>query len=107
MRFQRAQIVERGDPARGLDPPVGKTLRRVLQQAKIGPRQHAVAAHIGQQQIDDLIPTAEACPVGKAGAWEWDVTDPSLAPLRALTLARFGLSLRNPTKARTGRVVTA
>lgn len=62
--------------------------------------------HLGQVDVDEALAKAKKKPLGKAGLWEWDgdgpLNDP--APLRAITLARFGASLRKkPSGSRSGR----
>ena len=52
--------------------------------------------HCDQPAIRVALASAKKLPVGKAGLWEWDIKDlsPEMAALRALTLARFGLSFK-------------
>lgn len=62
--------------------------------------------HLGQVDVDEALAKAKKKPLGKAGLWEWDGDDPlnDPAPLRAITLARFGASLRKkPSGSRSGR----
>jgi hypothetical protein len=63
--------------------------------------------HAGQQQLDDALTGARKRNIRDAGAWAWDRKDAetNIAPLVAVTLARYGASLNLRTK--TGRVVTA
>ena len=52
--------------------------------------------HCDQPAIRVALVSARKLPVGKAGLWEWDIKDlsPEMAALRAITLARFGLSFK-------------
>jgi len=52
--------------------------------------------HCDQPAIRVALASAKKLPVGKAGLWEWDIKDlsPEMAALRAITLARFGLSFK-------------
>ena len=52
--------------------------------------------HCDQPAIRIALVSAKKLPVGKAGLWEWDIKDlsPEMAALRAITLARFGLSFK-------------
>ena len=52
--------------------------------------------HCDQPAIRVALVSAKKLPVGKAGLWEWDIKDlsPEMAALRAITLARFGLSFK-------------
>jgi len=49
-------------------------------------------SHAGQSQVDDVLALVRKRSIGKAGRWVWDRSDPSknIAPLAALTLARYG-----------------
>src|SRR6476661_10075636 len=46
-----AQVVERRDSTGGLDGEMGETRRCAANQVEIGPRQHAVARDVGDQQM--------------------------------------------------------
>lgn len=52
--------------------------------------------HCDQPAIRVALVSAKKKLVGKAGLWEWDLEDlsPEMAALRAITLARFGLSFK-------------
>src|SRR4051812_36798673 len=45
------QVVERGDSAGSLDGEMGKGGRGAADQVAIGPRQHAVARYVGDEQM--------------------------------------------------------
>lgn len=64
--------------------------------------------HSGQPAIRAGLQAARKKAVGKAGAWEWEVDDPTpeIAALRALTLAHYGLSFTKQRKPGGRRVVT-
>lgn len=49
-------------------------------------------SHAGQQLLDAAVTGARRRPIGNAGSWAWDRRDGSVfvAPLVAVTLARFG-----------------
>lgn len=68
--------------------------------------------HCGQPAIRTALAVAEKREFGKAGLWEWDMSDPmpEIAALRALTLAHYGLSFtktRTSSKSAGRKVVTA
>lgn len=52
--------------------------------------------HCDQPALRVALAAAKKKPVGKAGQWEWDLEElgPEHAALRAITLARFGLSFK-------------
>jgi hypothetical protein len=66
--------------------------------------------HAGQSQVDDALAMAKKRLVGNAGRWVWDGSDPTknVAPLRAVTLARYGAVVtkkRARSSANSGKVV--
>ena len=63
--------------------------------------------HAGQAQADSALAGAKKRLIRDAGGWGWDRrnADVNLAPLVALTLARYGASINS--KSKTGRLVTA
>lgn len=64
-------------------------------------------SHAGQEQVDRALAGAKKRTIRDAGAWAWDRKDPmtNIAPLVAVTLARYGVSLT--ARPKTGRVMTA
>jgi phage terminase large subunit-like protein len=58
--------------------------------------QSRTVTHFGQKVIEDGLTVARKKLVGKAGQWEWDPQDDSdgVTAVRAITLARFGLTLK-------------
>lgn len=64
-------------------------------------------AHCGQPAVRQALLTVDKKWIGKAGLWEFDIesTTADIAPLRAVTLAHYGLNLAR--KPRTGRAIFA
>src|SRR5688572_28181880 len=68
-----AKVVQRRDPARGLDREVGKPSSRFLEELEIGTGKHAVAADVGEEEVARLgvergdVPEASAAILGPAG----------------------------------------
>src|SRR3954471_20722424 len=48
---ETAEVVERGDAARGLDGEVGEAGGGLLEQGEIGALEHAVAADVGEEEV--------------------------------------------------------
>lgn len=55
-------------------------------------------SHFGQDAVDLALAGAKKRPIGTAGGWGWDRKDPetNLAPLVAVTLARYGALTQKP-----------
>lgn len=67
-----------------------------------------VLTHSGQPQLDDAVAGAKKRPIGEAGGFGFDRSDPSvnIAPLVAAALARFGAVIATkPARKRAQRVV--
>lgn len=68
---------------------------------------HGRLTHSGQPQLDGAVSGARKRAIGKAGGWGWDRAQPdvNVAPLVAVTLARFGASMVRKRNAGPSRIV--
>lgn len=103
-------VVDLASPAASMVPALKERRVRVVQTAAADMGKAcgmfyddtlaARMTHAGQEQLDQALAGAQRRNIRDAGAWAWDRKSPeaNIAPLVAVTLARYGASLHSKPK---------